>query len=220
MKEINAVLFDLDGTLVDSNQLLIDTFKNTLDLFFPNLVFNTNDYIYMIGPSLQETFSKYEPDNQKIMMMIKHFRNYYKQNETNLIQIYPNVIETLKQLKELNIQTGIVTTKLKEAAIYSIQYFNLDQYIDIFVYLDHVKKPKPDAEPILLAKSMLINPDEIIIIGDNPSDIFAGKNANILTCGVEWTYKRDDLIKSKPHFWITDFNELIPMINQYNKEAI
>jgi len=219
MKEINAVLFDLDGTMVDSNQLLIDTFKDTFDQYFPDIYFNHQDYIDMIGPSLAETFSIYQKDMDIVNQMIEHFINFYKIKEIESIHLYPNLIETLKQLKKLNIQTGIVTTKRKKSALPSIKHFQLDQLIDIYVYLDDVKYPKPHAEPILYAKSMLKKPKEIIFIGDNPSDILSGKNAGILTCGVEWSYKKDALKDSYPDFWIKDYQELLSIIHQYNKEV-
>ncbi|MDA3931619.1 MAG: HAD-IA family hydrolase [Tenericutes bacterium] len=216
MKEINAVLFDLDGTMVDSNQILIDSFSHTFNHFFPKIAYTYDDYIHMIGPTLEETFSKLEKDTEKVQNMIRFFREYYKTNEYASITIYPNLIDTLKALKEMGIQSGIVTTKFKESALPSIDYFELHKYIDVYVYLDDIKNPKPDAEPIHYAISHLKNPKQMIIIGDNPSDIYAGKNANILTCGVEWSLKKKQLKSANPDFWLTDFNQLIPIINKYN----
>jgi len=220
MKEINAVLFDLDGTMVDSNQILIDSFNHTFNHFFPKVTFTYDDYVHMIGPTLEETFSVLEKNPDKVKKMIQYFRKYYLRNEYDSIKIYPNLLDTLIKLKEMGIQTGIVTTKFKESAVPSIDYFELHKYIDVYVYLDNVSKAKPDAEPILFAKDQLNNPKQMIIIGDNPSDIEAGKNANILTCGVEWSLKKKQLKLSHPDFWITDFNQLIPIINKYNMEVL
>jgi pyrophosphatase PpaX len=220
MRKINAILFDLDGTLVDSNQLLIDTFAYTFNKYFPQLKFKLNDYISMIGPSLKETFSKYTKSDDHINQMIQSFRRYYVEHEENTISIYPNLIETLKILKKNNIQTGIVTTKFKESAVPSIKLFGLEKYIDVYVYLDSVKKAKPDPEPVYYAKSLLKNPNQMMIIGDNPSDILSGKNANILTCGVEWSYKKNALKKANPDFWLKDFKDLIYILEDYNKEEL
>lgn len=217
MKKINVVLFDLDGTLVDSNQLLIDSFKHTLDQYFPNIHFTRNDYIHMIGPSLKETFSKYEHQMEKVEEMIRYFRDYYTEHEISSIDIYPNLIKTLQLLKEANIQTGIVTTKFKESAVPSIKLFNLDAYIDIYVFLDDVKNPKPHPDPIFYAKSLLENVEEMLIVGDNPSDIISGQKAGILTCGVEWSYKKQALLDTKPDFWLKNFDDLLPIIQKYNR---
>ncbi len=220
MQKINTILFDLDGTLVDSNQLLIDSFEQTFKYFFPKSKYTKQDYINMIGPTLEETFSILEKNKNNVREMINYFRHFYLKNEYQYIKIYPNLIETLKKLKKLNFQLGIVTTKFKESALPSIKHFNLDKYMDVYVFLDDVKKPKPSAEPIIYAKNRLVNPKEIIIVGDNPSDILAGKNANILTCGVEWSLKKDILKTTNPDFWIFDFNELIPIIKKFNKEVL
>ncbi|MGE4571450.1 MAG: HAD-IA family hydrolase [Candidatus Izemoplasmatales bacterium] len=219
MLKINAVLFDLDGTLVDSNQLLIDAFKHTLEHYCPKLKFTNNDYIHMIGPSLEETFSKLTNNHKMISQMIDFFRKYYTDHEQESIKIYPNLISSLKELKRMKIQTGIVTTKFKASALPSIEMFELNKYIDIYVYLDSVTKVKPHPEPIYKAISLLKDPQMVMMIGDNPSDILSGKNAKILTCGVEWSYKKDLLKKTKPDFWMTNFNQLSMIINNYNKEA-
>ncbi|QWB99977.1 HAD-IA family hydrolase [Mycoplasmatota bacterium] len=220
MNKINAILFDLDGTMIDSNQILLDSFKHTMNHFFPEVSYTHDDYVQMIGPSLEETFSVLEKKPSGIQAMIQFFREYYVKNEYDSIQIYPYLIETLKDLKKMGIQTGIVTTKFEKSATPSIKYFNLDQYIDVYVYLNDVLKPKPHAEPILFAKSKLKNPQQILMIGDNPSDILAGKNAHILTCGVEWSLKKNKLKATHPDFWITSFNQLIPIIKNYNQEVV
>ncbi|QLY40469.1 HAD-IA family hydrolase [Hujiaoplasma nucleasis] len=219
MLKINAVLFDLDGTLVDSNQLLIDSFKHTIEYFFPSLKFTKNDYIHMIGPSLEETFSNLTNNDEIITKMIELFRNYYIDHEQESIKIYPNVISSLKELKKMKIQTGIVTTKFKSSALPSIEMFELNKYIDVYVYLDSVEYAKPHPEPIHKAISLLKDPQMVMMIGDNPSDILSGKNAKILTCGVDWSYKKDLLRKTDPDFWMTDFNQLSMIIKKYNKEA-
>ncbi|HKL47674.1 MAG TPA: HAD-IA family hydrolase [Candidatus Izemoplasmatales bacterium] len=217
MQKINVVLFDLDGTLVNSNDLLINSFDHTFNHYFPDLQFTRDDYIHMIGPSLKKTFSKYETSMVKVKEMIQFFRKYYTEHETKSIDIYPNLIKTLQRLKSAHIQTGIVTTKFKESAIPSIQLFNLDAYIDIYVFLDDVENPKPHPDPIYYAESLLDNVDKMLIVGDNPSDIISGKNANILTCGVAWSYKREALLETKPDFWLKDFKDLLPMIQKYNR---
>ncbi|MFW5794084.1 MAG: HAD-IA family hydrolase [Bacillota bacterium] len=220
MQKINTILFDLDGTLVDSNQLIIDSFTQTFKNFFPKIKHSYQDYVNMIGPTLKETFSLFEKNKENVKQMIEYYRNYYLKNEFEYIKIYPNLIETLEQLKNANFKTGIVTSKFKESAMASIKHFNLDKYIDVYVFLGDVTYPKPSPEPILLAKKLLKSHKEILFIGDNPSDILSGKNANILTCGVEWSLKKERLKELNPDFWITNFKELITIINKYNKEVL
>ena len=220
MQKIDTILFDLDGTLVNSNQLIIDSFTQTFKYYFPEIKHSYQDYINMIGPTLKETFSLFQKNKEKVKEMINYYRNFYLKNEYDYINIYPNLIKTLNQLKKTNFKMGIVTSKFKESARASIKHFNLDKYMDVYVFLGDIKHPKPSPEPILLAKELLKDHKEILFIGDNPSDILSGQNASILTCGVEWSLKKECLKELNPDFWITDFKELIPIINKYNKEVL
>lgn len=219
MKKINTVLFDLDGTLVDSNELIIETFRQTITQFYPDKVLSRSQLIDLVGPPLRETFEQYTHDSFLIQEMISTYRSIYKKLEFDYITLYPNVIKTLSDLKHKGYNLGIVTTKFLESAYPSIKYFNIDQYFDVIIGLDDVQKHKPDPEPIHKALEKL-QYQEVVMVGDNSSDIMAGVNAGTLTCGVTWSMKFEQIKDLNPTFWISDYNELVNKIESYNKEAL
>ena len=151
MQKIDTILFDLDGTLVDSNNLILKTFKRTFQLHFSNKILTQNDLIQMMGPPLQETFSRFSSDTNVVNSMINSYRDIYQQIEFDYVKPYPHIIETLKAFKDANFNIGIVTTKFKESAMPSINRFGIDKYIDVIIGLDDVKNHKPHAEPVLKA---------------------------------------------------------------------
>ncbi|MGD9761157.1 MAG: HAD-IA family hydrolase [Candidatus Izemoplasmatales bacterium] len=214
MQKINTVLFDLDGTLVDSNELIIQSFKETFKRYQPNHNYSRQQFIEMIGPPLKETFRIVSEEPKIINEMIDFYRNFYQKHEFEYISLYPNVIETLDQLKKLNINLGIVTTKFKESAMPSIKHFQIDKYIKNYSFLGSVKEHKPSPQPIFHALEQCSNVDLALMVGDNPSDIMAGKNANILTCGIEWSLVKDKLILTNPTFWITDYLDIIDIVKK------
>ena len=214
MGRINTILFDLDGTLVDSNEIIIQSFKQTFKYYQPNINYSREQLIEMIGPPLKETFKVVSENPEVIIEMIDYYRNFYQKHEFEYIKIYDNVIETLDMLTKLKINLGIVTTKFKESAMPSIKKFGLDKYIKNYSFLGSVPEHKPNPEPVFYVLKQFNNVDKALMIGDNPSDIYAGKNANILTCGIEWTLVQEKLKATNPDFWIKDYKELLQIINK------
>jgi len=213
LSKINTVLFDLDGTLVNSNEIIIESFKQTLEHFQPNKNYSRRQLIEMIGPPLKETFKIVSEDAEKIKEMINFYRSFYTKHEFEYIKLYENVIETLEILKNMNINLGIVTTKFKESAMPSIINFGIDKYIKNYAFLGSVPEHKPDPKPIHHVLNQFSNVDKAVMIGDNPSDILAGKNADIYTCGIEWSLIKEKLLETKPDFWIENYTEIIDIIN-------
>jgi len=216
MLPIDTILFDLDGTLVDSNELIIETFKRTYQVHLPNRSFTHTELSQMMGPPLYETFSHYVNDESIINEMIKTYRHIYRMIEFDYISLYPYVIECLSSLKKAGFKLGIVTTKFRESALPSITHYHIDHYLDVIIGLDDVTNHKPHPEPIYKALEKLDH-QGVIIVGDSPSDILSGKNASILTCGVEWSYRKAELQIINPDFWLTDYQHLLEMIKTYNK---
>jgi pyrophosphatase PpaX len=212
--KINTILFDLDGTLVDSNEIIIQSFKQTFKYYQPEINYSREQIIEMIGPPLKETFKIVSEDPKVINEMIDYYRDFYQKHEFDYIKIYKNVIETLAELSKLKINLGIVTTKFKESAMPSIIKFGIDKHIKNYSFLGSVPEHKPNPKPVFYVLNQFDNVDKALMIGDNPSDIYAGKNANILTCGIEWTLVKEKLKASNPDFWIKDYTELLDIIKK------
>ncbi len=218
MRKIDTILFDLDGTLVDSNELIIKSFEFTLQKYLPNQTFDRQSLIDMIGPPLKETFRMAGDDPQLIEHMIEDYRRFYIEHEFDYIDIYPGVLETLKFLNNRGFNLGVVTTKFKSSAMPSMKHYGIDRYITAYCFLDDIREHKPHPEPIFYALKQFNSYQKVIMVGDNTSDILAGRNASTLTCGVEWSLKKPLIKKLNPDFWIEHFQQLIDIIEQYNKE--
>ena len=216
MLPIDTILFDLDGTLIDSNELILETFRRTYAFHFPEISLTHSDLIQMMGPPLSETFAKMTNSNELVLDMINTYRDIYQKIEFDYINIYPHVIECLKSLKQAGFNIGIVTTKFKVSALPSIKHYGIDQYIDVIIGLDDVINHKPHPEPIYKALERFVHKGAVII-GDSPSDLLAGINAGILSCGVEWSYRKTEIKKLNPDFWLEDFSQLFELIVNYNK---
>lgn len=213
MKKMNTILFDLDGTLINTNEIIIDSFKYTFNTHFPELNLDRETIITFIGPTLHQTFGNYTKDPFVVQSMIESYREYYVENEFDSFELYPGVIETLDKLKSLGYNLGIVTSKQKSAAWPSYSHYNLQEYFDVFVSLDDIKNPKPNREPIYKALEGFENVKKAIMIGDNKGDILAGKNAGIYSAGVAWSLKGSiHLMEAEPDFMLSDMNDIFRVI--------
>jgi pyrophosphatase PpaX len=209
--KINTVLFDLDGTLIDTNELIISSFLHTFEHYYPNQ-YKREDVLPFLGPTLRETFETL--DASKVDDMIATYRTYNLAHHDTLVTEFPTVLETVKVLKETGYKVGIVTTKLSDVVMKGLKLTKLDSYFDVIVALDHVKKAKPDPEPIIKALEQLSSkPEEAIMVGDNYHDILAGKNAGTQTAGVAWTIKgRDYLEQFDPDYILEEMADLLEIL--------
>lgn len=207
-KKINAILFDLDGTLINTNELIISSFLHTLEKYYPSR-YKREDVLPFMGPSLKETFESL--DAEKAEEMIKVYREYNLANHDQIVTIFDGVYETVKELKNRGFKLAIVTTKLSDVVAMGLKLTKLDQFFEVIVAMDHVKTPKPDPEPVLLALEKLgAKPEEAIMVGDNHHDILAGKNAGTMTAGVAWSLKgKQHLAEYKPDYIFDHMEELL-----------
>jgi pyrophosphatase PpaX len=219
MKKIDTILFDLDGTLINTNDIIIDSFQSTFDTHFPGLVLTREKIMTFIGPTLHDTFSDYTNDPFTIQAMIDSYREYYVEYEFGNFEIYPGVLEVVEKLYTLGYNLGIVTSKFKEAAWPSFTFYNLQDYFSVFIALDDVENPKPSKEPIETALSRFPNFNKAIMIGDNQGDILSGKNAGIYSAGVAWSLKGSSyLMQVNPDFMLSDMNDIFRILKIIDEE--
>ncbi|PPA70203.1 pyrophosphatase PpaX [Jeotgalibacillus proteolyticus] len=215
-KPIDTVLFDLDGTLIDTNELIISSFMHVMDHYFP-AQYTRNDVLQFMGPPLVESFERINP--AKVDEMVDFYRAYNLENHDLLVTGFPKVEEAVKELAERNIKMAIVSTKRNDVVIKGLKLMKLDHYFDVVVGLDDVKNAKPDPEPLLLALKRLNSlPENTIMVGDNHHDIVGGQNAGTKTAGVAWSAKgRDYLLKYKPDWILDSMMDIVSIISEPKK---
>jgi pyrophosphatase PpaX len=210
---INTILFDLDGTLIDTNELIISTYLHTLEKYYPGK-YKREDVLPFLGPTLHEVFENMNPE--RVEEMILEYRTYNLANHDLLVKEFAGVMETIETLKKKGYKLAIVTTKREDVAFKGLRLMKLDPFFDVMIAYDHVKKVKPDPEPIFLALEKLNSkPEETLMVGDNFHDVLAGKNAGTKTAGVAWTIKgRDYLAKFEPDYMLENMTDLLTILGE------
>ena len=211
-----AIIFDLDGTLLNTDLLIKKSFIHTFKKYKPGYTLSEKELLSFLGPSLKNTFSRYFP-KEMINEIIDYYREYNHDHHQDYVTIYPYVEEMLEYLKKQAFPLAVVTTKYKEAAYLGLDLFNITSYFDLVIGENDVKHSKPDPEGILLALKQL-HCQTGYYIGDNVTDIQAGKRAGVKTIGVKWSPKGYDLIqKENPDLLINNYQELIDYIKEKEK---
>lgn len=212
-KNITTLLFDFDGTLLNTNELIIHTFSTVLNKHFPNS-YGRDDIMKFIGPSLKQTFETIAPSRTE--ELIKEYRELNKTLHDEMVSVYDGVEETLYLLKNRGLKMAIVSTKKKDTILHGLRLMGVSELFDTVISLDDVDNPKPDPEPILKALSELSSSaSESLMIGDNSHDIEGGKNAGVRTAGVAWSAKGEVFMASlQPDYMLQHISDLLEIVKE------
>ncbi|MED2971644.1 MULTISPECIES: pyrophosphatase PpaX [unclassified Fictibacillus] len=211
--KINTALFDLDGTLINTNELIIASYLHTLDKFFPEQ-YNREHIIPLMGMPLTETMEHF--DKNQVKELIETYKDHNLSHHDELVTEFEGVIETIETLHKNGYKLGIVTTKMRRSVNLGLKLAGLDCYFDTIVTLDDVERAKPDAEPVEKALALLnAKPEEAIMIGDSKYDILSGKNAGTKTAGVAWTIRgREYLEEFSPDYMLDEMTDLLAILGE------
>lgn len=208
MRPFVCVLFDLDGTLVDTNYLILDSFQRTLADKL-GLQVEPPDIYRHFGEPLDYTMRRYNPSRWE--ELVEYYRAHNQAQHDALIRRFDGMEEMLARLKERGVRRGVVTSKYTELARRGARCCGLEDLLEDFVGRDMTERHKPDPEPVLLALKRLGVPagPRVLMVGDSAFDILAGKNAGVRTCAVGWTVlNRADIEATVPDYMVETVAEL------------
>lgn len=206
---IKHVCFDLDGTLVDSKDTILESTKAALNKLTISYDIPVDAFTNMIGMHFVDIFEELKinvPDFEKFISIYKAL--YFDFMDSSYL--YPEVQQTLQYLNEKNIKVSLLTTKVQEQAEKIINHFNLRSSFHYLMGRRDGLAHKPSPEPLIyICNELNIKQFETLMVGDTELDIQCGKGAGAQTCGVLFGYRtKDQLEKEKPDFLISGLSEL------------
>jgi pyrophosphatase PpaX len=206
---LKAVLFDLDGTLIDSIGLIVDAMHHAFD-GFTGTVPADSAWMAGIGTPLFKQLALYARSPEELELLREKYRAYQFIHHDNVIKEYPGTTAVLESLHSRGLVMGIVTSKGDELARRGLELTGLAKYLPVVISADSVTKYKPEPEPVLLALERLgVGADEALMMGDSPHDISSGNSAQVQTIGALWgPFTREQIAVAKPTFWMNNISEL------------
>jgi len=203
-----VILFDLDGTLLNTDRAVQESFKHAFSVFLPEYHLSQDELLSFLGPSLRASFSRYLPEDQVEDAMACYREHNYIHHPEH-VTLYTAEKEALEELKELGCRMAVITTKKGDIAHYGLSIFDMEDYFEFMISGEDVTRHKPDPEGIVKALEKMGTKDALYV-GDNVSDIKAAQAAGILSAGVTWSPKgRSDLDDLHPDLMIDSFRDLV-----------
>lgn len=220
LTDVNAVLFDLDGTLVNTIPLIFECYRHTLQAHLPGLEIPRRVIVGNLGRSLDDILRDFavaggaaDPDALG-REMLETYRSFQRDHLDALIQPYEGMREALAGLRERGVVLGLVTSKVEWAARLSYQRYGFGEFLSVRVFHDDTVRHKPDPEPLLFAaaKGGLV-PAHTAYVGDSVHDMAAGRAAGMKAIGALWgPSEREDLERSGADELAREPRELLEIV--------
>ncbi|MBB6673158.1 pyrophosphatase PpaX [Cohnella nanjingensis] len=208
---ITTVLFDLDGTIIDTNELIIQAFLYALKGIVPP-AFSRDEIIPLMGQTLLSQMRQFS-GREEVNELLASYREYSLHHHDEMVSLFPGVEQVVPLLKAHGLKLGVVTTKMRETTERALKLLGLYDYMDVIVTLDDVTHPKPHAEPVENAlRALGEDPSGALMVGDSGVDILSALAAGAIPVGVAWSLKGDAVLREAgaSHI-IHDMRELIPL---------
>jgi len=197
------VLFDLDGTLIDSIALILESYRHTIKA---HRGVEAPDTVWMagLGTPLWVQFRDFTDDPAEISAMVETYRAYNLAHHDAMVRPYDGVVAQVRALKQAGKRLGLVTSKLRNGALRGLRVAALEDQFDAVVGSDDVHNPKPHPEPVLTALELLgAMPEETVFIGDSRHDMESGRAAGVRVAAALWgPFDRAHLADLVPDYWL------------------
>ena len=208
------ILFDFDGTLVNTNDVILASWQHTYRHYLGHEM-PVDHITSCFGEPLLLTMEREFPgvDPQESADV---YRQFQLENADKLVTIFPGIKELLADLKEAGYVLGIVTSRTRESALRYMDMFAITSYFSDLVTCDDTTVHKPNPDPILLAMSKLgASAEESIMIGDSPFDIKCANNAGVDSVMVNWRITCDEtsvIDDAKVDYWLHQPSDLVELL--------
>jgi HAD superfamily hydrolase (TIGR01549 family) len=214
MKKYTCIIFDMDGTLTQTNQLIYDSFNHVAEKYIQKSL--TNSEIHnLFGPPEKEAVENMIGSTHIEAAMVDYYRFYREQHNT-LASIYPGTIDVLTYLKLKGVLVGLFTGKGRTTTDITLEQFGITSYFDMTVTGDDVDEFKPSGDgikKILLQYSL--DPSTVLMVGDAVADFKASRETGVDIASVVWdSYGKDEVMKLSPDFLFQSVSEFFNWLQQ------
>lgn len=214
MKNNKVVIFDCDGTLLDTFLLIEKTVFATFEKMLPNYKLTLEEVHSFFGPLLNDTFKKYVNTEEEVDKLVECYRIINEELMEKYICAYDGIKELLGELKQNGYIVAIVSNKVTRAVKQGLKICNIENYFDLIIGAEKLKEAKPNPDGIYQVLNKYQTKDAIMI-GDTIIDIKTGQNAGIKTVGVTWCKTTAEEFRNNNATYVVSHpNEIIKIVGE------
>jgi pyrophosphatase PpaX len=209
-----GILFDLDGTLVDSLQLILSSYRHTMQQHL-GVAPPDEEWLETMGTPLREQLRPFAPGPRQLDEMLRTYIAHNEANHRRLLRTFPGMTETVRRLRSAGYRLGVVTSKIREHAIRELRACRLDGLFHGLVSASDVTRPKPDPEPIRLGlESIGVAAGDCLMVGDSLFDLQAASAAGVDAAAALWgPFDRAQLAAAEPDYWLEEVADLLILLD-------
>lgn len=207
---VDVLLLDLDGTLIDSEELILASYRHTMRRHLGRELPDAR-WLESMGRPLHVQLREFARSEEEAAAMLDTYSEHNRRRHDELVRSFPDVRETVGRLHGRGPAMGIVTSKRRSSALEGLEAcsYPLD-WFGVLVAADDVERHKPDPAPVVSAlEAMEARPERALFVGDSVHDLEAGRAAGTRTAAALWgPYGRDQLAPGDPDHWLEGPGEL------------
>jgi pyrophosphatase PpaX len=207
MTRISCIIFDLDGTLTQTNELIFATFNHVTEKYIGRR-FTPAEITGMFGPPEQVAIEKLV-GKDRIDGALQDFYAYYESHHERMAGTYDGIIDMLEMLKKLGLILAVFTGKGKHSTLISLEMLGIKKYFDLIVTGNDVENHKPSADGIRrVMKQFGLQPEQVLMVGDAVADVKAAHEAGVKMAAVLWdSYGKEKVVAMNVDFMFQSVGE-------------
>lgn len=211
---LRGVFFDLDGTLADTVELILRSFRHTMETHLGE-VLPDERWIAGMGTPLVAQLRTFARSDAEAEAMLETYTVFQERVHDEMVRPFPGALEVVRALAAAGVPVAVVTSKRGRVARRTMEVCGLWGCVELVVSADDVSRGKPDPEPVHRALGFLGldgAPQEVVFVGDSPFDLRAGRAAGTRTAAVSWgPFAREALEAERPDYFLERMDELLAL---------
>ena len=211
MKNFDGIIFDIDGTLTSTNELIFAAFKHVTEKYLNKKVTN-EEIISLFGPTEDVILKEWMKDDYEDAR--KEYLAFYEAKHHVMADVYPGIREALLYIKSKNIPLSIYTGKGRGSTDITLKKIGVYDFFDMIVTGDDIEDHKPSPEGIdIFIERFKLKRERVLMVGDAPADVFAARNAGVKVASVVWdSYAKEKVLEMKGDFVFETVDELMKFL--------
>jgi len=213
LKNFEGFIFDIDGTLTSTNELIFATFRHVTEKYLNKKV-TDEEIISLFGPTEDVILKEWMTNDYEDAR--KDYLAFYEAKHHLMADVYPGIKEALQFIKSKNIPLSIFTGKGRDSSLITLKKIGVIDLFDMIVTGDDVENHKPSPEGIeKFVKKYNLNRNKVLMIGDAPADVTAARNAGVKIASVVWdSYAKEKVLQMKSDYVFETVDELMKFLKE------